>query len=264
MKCDEFEEHLQQMLDRRRPLHRAASLWAHAQKCRACRGLLDAYEDLLAGLELFEPPALNEDFAQRVVRQVEPARPAVRRWVKYLRLTAAALAAGLLLTLLPGLRARVARPQPAPPITRTALPAATAPAVAAVVPVPPPASAAADATVALVPPVAPERLRAVWQHWAMSLSQGPLEPVDGIAGGLRPITTSLTVALDVIRNAIPLGREHPPKAESSDSARYRRGSERIRAATTQPLLFPISSAVLARSQSHFLQPRTDGQHGSAV
>jgi hypothetical protein len=60
------------------------------------------------------------------------------------------------------------------------------------------------------------------------LAERPLEPVDGIAGGLRPITTSLTVALDVIRKAIPLGRE-PPKAEPSDSAHY--GTDEQRGST---------------------------------
>ena len=71
------------------------------------------------------------------------------------------------------------------------------------------------------PKMVAEPFNTDWQEWATNLARRPLQPVDGLADGLRPITTTLTVAIDVLRNTIPVGRENRTKEQSPDSAKVR-------------------------------------------
>lgn len=227
MNCEEFEERVQCLLDGRVPLATDAALFRHAQGCRQCQRLLDAYETLWAGLEVWEPPPLPADFARHVVQQVTPAPLGRPRVLIRAGLTAlAALAAALLLALLPAARNAltaptmrpVARLAPARPATDHAPPRPArdseprSPQTDQ--PIPPSHLAAMLAD--------PAALHAVWRQWRADVVDGPLRPMDGIAGGLRPITVSLTEAIDVLRSTLPIGGEQEEKKASGDSASIHR------------------------------------------
>ena len=81
MNCDEFENRIQQLLDRRLPLADDKPIARHAVACRRCHRTLQAYQDLSLGLDAWDPPTLDAGFAQRVVAIVGavPALPAARR-----------------------------------------------------------------------------------------------------------------------------------------------------------------------------------------
>lgn len=100
MQCDEFDARLDNLLDRRRLPADDPRLQRHAQVCPRCREQLTATVRLLSGLDLLEVPPLRDDFAQRVVQEVVPASQTRHtRWSP----SAIAIAATLLLALLPGL-----------------------------------------------------------------------------------------------------------------------------------------------------------------
>lgn len=71
MHCDEFEAQWQAALDARLSLEDNSDLRTHAEACGPCRRLWTGHETLLAGLELFDPPAMRDDFAARVVAQFQ-------------------------------------------------------------------------------------------------------------------------------------------------------------------------------------------------
>lgn len=73
MRCEQFEDRLQLLLDQRRVPERDTQLVAHAQVCPPCRELLSVQAQLFDALELAEVPDLPEDFARDVVAQVKPA-----------------------------------------------------------------------------------------------------------------------------------------------------------------------------------------------
>ncbi len=74
MKCHEFEQRLNELLDERAPLDLDNVLSQHHQHCSGCQKLLRAYQDMLAAVRLCEPPrpngaATGEEFTRRVVAQ---------------------------------------------------------------------------------------------------------------------------------------------------------------------------------------------------
>ena len=97
MQCEQFEERLNQLLDRRLPPEADDALLAHAHLCGSCRGMLDAQLALLQSLDTLETPATSPDFSQRVVRQVV-ARRRVRTW-RRAAYFAIGLAAGIVLAI---------------------------------------------------------------------------------------------------------------------------------------------------------------------
>jgi hypothetical protein len=74
MKCREFEERLNRLLDLRRAAEADETLSDHAASCDACRQLLIGQRALLAGLGAGAVPPLPADFSRRVVSrfQAEP------------------------------------------------------------------------------------------------------------------------------------------------------------------------------------------------
>jgi hypothetical protein len=256
MSCAEFDEQIQRLLDRRIAPEGQANLRRHARGCRRCGAVLAAYRQLLVGLQDFDVADLDDDFARSVVEQATApvSRPAPqRRWAAYV---AIALAASLLLAAMPlwrvNPRQTTLNPQLStlnsqlstldpqfPPLNSQLSPLDPHPST------PNPHPSTLNSKPAPPPAAEPLPVRALWDTWyarwrpdgsrIWTFRPPPLtwdqwydrwkqesrESIDPLADGFAPIATSLTVAIDGIRSAVPLGRDgSPPPAEPrSDSAR---------------------------------------------
>ena len=226
MNCTDFEERIHRLLDHRVCVTDDRGLAQHATVCPQCRSMQEAYADLDAGLAACDIPSLDDDFVRRVLANVEPTRPVIR--VPLVRLTIAAVAAGLLIALLPTMRnawvSSATKPVPSDLAVVTHRPDGAALAPMLLGPEVP------DFTVLTLLP--PEFLRvpsafvrqplgSVWQDWTNTLAHGGeefIEPMVGIRDGLRPITSTLTGTLDALRNAIPLDLGTSFNGTSTDSA----------------------------------------------
>ncbi len=94
MKCEEFEDRLNQTLDQRRRPEWDTELRLHSDHCAACRDLAISYGELLEGfyaLAAAEPPA---DLAMRVVDELR-SRPSTTRRVSLAAALLATAAAAL-------------------------------------------------------------------------------------------------------------------------------------------------------------------------
>ncbi|HEX3726858.1 MAG TPA: hypothetical protein VHV08_11475, partial [Pirellulales bacterium] len=101
MRCEEFEERLNVVLDQRRRPEWDLELRLHYDTCAECRQMATAYESLLDGFHALAIPEPPSDMPDRVLDQVHYAPP-----VRRLPLAAAALAAAasLLLAAMPIVR----------------------------------------------------------------------------------------------------------------------------------------------------------------
>jgi hypothetical protein len=96
MKCAEFSERLNHVLDQRCRPQWDAELRLHAETCAACRELADCYEALFEGFYALAAPEPSADLAVRVVDELR-VRPARARRASLAAALAVATAAGLLL-----------------------------------------------------------------------------------------------------------------------------------------------------------------------
>lgn len=227
MRCDEFDERVHRLLDDRMPIHGDQRLLEHAEACSKCRGLLGTYDDLFGGLESGQIPEVSPGFTQRVVAQVctgqpqtEPSPKRARRWYA---LAAVAIAAALLIAIFPLLRSRLAPNQPnVPKLVEDNHKEQGEP--------PAPKSTNGETLHDDAPQVALEpgdvhpdaeaeakQLRDLVDQLAPSLPYTRIVPVDQIRGGFRPIASSLAVAIDALRNTIPIGRTDHSKEPSGHS-----------------------------------------------
>ena len=245
MLCEKFELRMQMLLDARRHPEFDDELQSHASQCAECRRDLAAQEKLFAGLELFDPPALSPDFSQRVIADLQVSRPST--WSRVGRLGAIAVAASLLVALVPAIRNRlshraapeksasVARsPRSAPstlaitqlprknhgePVAQHDSPAPAAVANAASVPPNPSADTKPDAFPAANmnsdPLVFLEELRASLS----AVSGDPLESLDKIAEGIRPLASSLQTTFNALLRSLPVGNDQRAPKASPDTSR---------------------------------------------
>jgi hypothetical protein len=102
MRCDEFEERLNAALDERRRPELDAELALHGDSCESCRQLAASYELLLDGFYEFATPEVPPDMAIRVVNSLR-AEPSRLRRVSTVT-AALAIAAGLLIAVIPLIR----------------------------------------------------------------------------------------------------------------------------------------------------------------
>jgi hypothetical protein len=76
MKCEEFEVHLNEILDERRRPEWDEQLRLHGEGCRGCRDLAAAYGVLFEGFFALPAPQAPADLSARVLEQLQ-ARPLV-------------------------------------------------------------------------------------------------------------------------------------------------------------------------------------------
>lgn len=198
MRCDEFAERLDDVLDQRCDPTADPALRKHAQACPGCREELTATARLLTGLEVWEAPATSPDFAQRVVAQVlavEHPRPWYRAaWCGWV----VAAAALLLVALLPAYWLASQNQKHTAAVTTN----------------PPNAQLAFAHSDSNTPPFDPLSNNSLWSHYGTSIWQlypesareRHRQQVSEIADDLRPIATSFNAAVSAIRRTIPVGR----------------------------------------------------------
>ena len=203
MRCREFNTRLQQALDARQEPSDDALLQKHALDCAACRELLELQAALLDALTLHPSVDVRDptSFAERVLLAVEPPGvvPASAKRSQRRLIGAACCAAVLLLIGLPMLVQHYLAPSVSePPLV--ALPSSQPP-------------VGVDVRAAAEPPnvqLAPDsgrfdnlQLRNLWER----INPRAAEPVDRLAGGLRPLANSFHVAIDALRRTWPDGRD---------------------------------------------------------
>ncbi|MCE9525703.1 MAG: hypothetical protein K8R36_06580 [Planctomycetales bacterium] len=124
MRCREFEDRMNDLLDQRLAPERDGLLVRHADGCLACRRLLDGQSALFSGLELCETPPLSSQFCSAVLVQAEVVPVAAiadtshRRPAKWLGVVAAivSLAAVVLVAVIVGLSRKQ---DPVRPVAKT-------------------------------------------------------------------------------------------------------------------------------------------------
>lgn len=230
MRCDEFDERVHSLLDDRVPIHGDQRLLDHADGCSRCRGMLGTYDDLFVGLKCDETVKLSSDFTQRVVTQVRAGQPQTvrppRHAQRWFALAAMAIAAGLLIALFPFLRNRLTPNEPIVPrvVEDNRERQSQPPTPDATNDESPLEDAGKLAEGTAVGDPDEENLEQVPNPLDQLAPNIPLNrylPVDQIRGGLRPITSSLAVAIDALRSTIPIGRHdhteepagHSPSAQ---------------------------------------------------
>jgi hypothetical protein len=122
MKCEEFEDRLNEVLDEHRRPEWDDRLRMHGEHCATCRELAASYGVLLDGLSALSPPQAPADMSRRVLSQLR-----VRRKVsQYAALASAVLAtaAAVMVAAWPMLPKFSKRPDPAPAVDVTLLQAA--------------------------------------------------------------------------------------------------------------------------------------------
>lgn len=77
MRCREFEDRMNDILDQRQAPERDGLLVRHAGECQACHQLLDGQAALLSGLELWDAPPLSSKFAEAVLAEAGEIHVAV-------------------------------------------------------------------------------------------------------------------------------------------------------------------------------------------
>ena len=227
MQCEAFETRLNQLLDRRERPEVDDYLLAHAQRCEACRELLAVQELLFDGLELLERPEVSGRFAQRVVTSAASSRRSSARSAPRWLVVAASLAAIAIVAVFAGPRlfsrgdSKVAGPTK-PAKSSSGLRGASA--LVSPGRVPGKGEKRFDQKTA---PTAPGASELAHQDYRRMLEQFPnrlpevqrdaLESVEQIPGGLKPIATSFGVAVGLIRNTLPRGKDEspPPKPQAA-------------------------------------------------
>lgn len=228
MHCEKFEARLMDLLDARERPESDAALVSHAESCENCRDLLAAQEQLFAGLELWEPPAMSADFSSRVVaatlQNTTAEEPLVATLVRRKSATlwwalSAVVAASLLIVAYPvanWIHGGVAK-----------VPVDAQPKLESAQPVPPPNTEPEMNFVQspLVPPLplvtpAPEpklpmemtaeRLAAEGEEIFRTIQETPMDESVERIPGFRPIANSFGLAIGAARKTLPGMKEANP------------------------------------------------------
>lgn len=225
MRCNEFQDRWQRLLDERQAPELDDLLCAHAAMCEDCDRILRTQTILFREVARQRPKTRT--------RTVQPASAVRggkiagfgRKWGKPIAF-GVAIAGSLLVLLIPGVRQVInsqSSSQPAAHVATARKPAVSQTALVVNGRGNRPASARTDnapANVQLEKDAEAEKeaLRKLMQDVAAKLSDVPdeqLEPFDHIASGFRPLANTLGVAWDALRRTIPVKRNpspHDPQA----------------------------------------------------
>lgn len=223
MHCEKFETRLQDLLDARLRPECDKELLAHAETCEACREIMALQEQLFAGLEIWEAPAVPDCFTQHTVAlamaaktlpTVEPRAPRISlAWIGL----SVVLAASLVLAIIPFFQHNQPSNGAAPLAQDEPIPK---PAMVDVVvaPMPQPLVASEVPNLLDTHPVTftPQQLAAEGEVMLRNLQQLPEVPVDQSVEripGFRPIANTFGLAIDVMRKVLPGGRESTTSQE---------------------------------------------------
>ncbi len=218
MNCDEFEDRIHQLLDRRANLATDSDLRRHARQCAGCRSVHQGYLRLFEGLNRRELPSLDASFSERVVQsaQSQPVRTrdSLTAW-RSRRVLAACSAVALALLVAWVLPARfyiqeggVSELSRLGPSETEIIEAAEA--SLAESPVPP--------TIELYLPWPAQDPEWVlfWDRFSDRMAGETVESWEVLAGGLRPLAVSLVSAWSGFRDTWPWGRASDSSGSSPE------------------------------------------------
>jgi hypothetical protein len=242
MKCTEFEDRLNQLLDDRRAPQDDPALQAHAATCSDCQEMLAVQESLFRGMALLHGRTAAPELGKRVLRELNAPAPTLaplpspprRSWWTILASAAAVLlAVGFSVWLVTRTNQGPAVVQPRQPRSQPEGLAignrgVATPKVNQVQPAPP-APPLVVKQESLSPPqrvLTPEEREAYRQtmaslasQWSTGAQWPQLETIDietinmeQYAPGIRPIRESFGVALDALLKTIPSGKKETPPA----------------------------------------------------
>jgi hypothetical protein len=224
MRCREFEDRINDLLDQRLPPERDALLLRHAGECHSCHELLAGQATLLAGVELLETPPLSTNFAAAVLTQsreipvaleMNTPRSGKRNWLGILA-GLVSLAAVVLLAVWIGMsrQENPARPiavNPARPIAvKPASPAAPKKVEVAKDSTPPKQSAPTSIANAVAPP--PVAAKEEYQEYRDAINSltaqlpSAVEKIDEVqqsTPAIRPLRASFSMAIGTLQRTIP-------------------------------------------------------------
>jgi hypothetical protein len=121
MRCEEFEERLNAVLDERRRPEWDPELRSHSERCPACRHVAALYDVLLDGFYALAAPEAPADMSLRVLAE---SRPSPARWRRVVAAGGALAAAAAVLIVVGPLL--VSEPEAAKQASATAAPHAAA------------------------------------------------------------------------------------------------------------------------------------------
>jgi hypothetical protein len=236
MNCHEFEQRLNDVLDRRGQPEADERLGAHAADCSDCRTRLIGARVLLRGLSRLAVPALPRQFARRVVAEVgqavQPAsaeknvRPTGGRWWLAGGVLLASAACALLAVSIIWYARRggdtnnVATRDPAPPAEKRAdLPRAKQLRRSNTY-------AMTGGDILIEAPRLPERLReyrGAIDNLAIALPRTAeqFDQMEQLAPGLRPFRLSLALLWDTLCRTIPGARTGEPAVPHEQTSDWR-------------------------------------------
>ncbi len=227
MPCEKFEARLHHLLDLRQHPETDDQLVAHAAICEDCRQILSAQRALFDAIEVFEPPPIPADFTEGVLARMKAA-PASRPNYRAGRLLAAlAVAAAVLVAVVPLARRAFHRSSPGDgPTVATSTdgesgksPNATDsdPPEDALVSVPDMAAAGEQ--------ISADQFEAVFKTVRQVARQLPARAAAGddssgtatgslaahVAVGFRPVAHSVADAWNVVRRNLPMRKQDSPQ-----------------------------------------------------
>ena len=204
MLCSNFEQRMHELLDARQRPEYDDELADHATRCRACTEVLVAQKRLFGSLQQTGQADPLGDLPERVV-----SIAVTRRWMRTFApiFAAAALAASLLFILVPAFRPAQHAGLALVPGDLTELAADSRPHFVD-----------ADTT-----EIDAEQYRALIQGLIVQVHRLPqLQQVDQIAGSIRPLASTLNVAIDMLwRRTFAGGSGYRPKGTESRESRVR-------------------------------------------
>lgn len=247
MQCEKFEARLQDLLDQRARPELDAQLLEHADNCDECRDTLALQERLFTGLEIWEAPRLPDSFAADVVARhmasVTPTQvvdragaPGKIAW----QVLAGVVAASLLVAVITIAARRGNEEVIAPPTVVLKTPVSVNPTPETI------------HTAAPVPQaINPSEEIGLPDHLAMHFVSTAPEFLDGHTTGrmirevtnsfpevaiveenipgIRPITSSFTLTIGMVRRTLPGGQESSAREAPKSPVPVKPRAEAVRA-----------------------------------
>jgi hypothetical protein len=221
MRCHEFEDRMNEVLDQRLAPERDALLLRHAGECISCRQLLDGQAVLFAGIELVETPSLSRQFAAAVLVQsreipaateTDTRRSGKKKWLGILA-GLVSLAAVVLVAVWIGMsrQQNPARPTAVKPASPVVAPKTME--VASNL-IPPKQSTPTSIAKAVVPPriAPPAAAKEEYQEYRDALNSltaqlpSAVEKIDEVqqsTPAIRPLRASFSMAIGTLQRTIP-------------------------------------------------------------
>jgi hypothetical protein len=208
MQCVQFETRLNELLDERLSPELEPAIQWHASECASCAALLQAHECLLVGVESLELPELKPGLAVRVAAELSRGpRSAPRTWSWWLP----AAAAALLLSVGASRWAATGKTGPDRSVPSGASGSLAVQPVGQRLSTPNDAQATASRS----------RFVAVWltrdtEELTENFSVRPRLLMEQMADGIKPVTDSMSAALQALRRSWPTNE---PASHSSYAGR---------------------------------------------